>query len=490
MRVRFDRGTWLIEGAPPEVEPASLPGVLWDPRVGAYRAAGWQRDALRSALCARLGGAAPGALAANAGLVGSWAAPALRPYQMGAVAAWEQQGRRGLVVLPTGSGKTRVATAAMAAAGVPTLCLVPTRVLLHQWVAELERSLLNPTLQPPAAATARGSPRRPRRVAPLHAGVASLHAGAIGRLGDGTREIAPITVATFESAWRWMERIGHRFEMLVVDEAHHFGCGIRDEALQMCVAPLRLGLTATPPTDAAHLARLEALLGPVACRASIQDLAGQWLASFERVTLPIALRPRERRSYDREMEAFRAVFVPFRRAFPGGTWAEFATAAATTDAGRRAVAGWRRARRLLAYPEGKRVALRSLLERHAGSRVLVFTADNATAYAVAREHLIMPITCDIPRKERDAALARFRSGELRALVSARVLNEGLDVPDAEVGIVVGGAHGEREHVQRVGRVLRPAEGKRALVYELVVRDTSEVRQAARRRRGLGEGRVR
>jgi hypothetical protein len=38
MRVRFDRGTWLIEGAPPGVEPASLPGVLWDPRVGAYRA--------------------------------------------------------------------------------------------------------------------------------------------------------------------------------------------------------------------------------------------------------------------------------------------------------------------------------------------------------------------------------------------------------------------------------------------------------------------
>ncbi len=75
----------------------------------------------------------------------------------------------------------------------------------------------------------------------------------------------------------------------------------------------------------------------------------------------------------------------------------------------------------------------------------------------------MPITCDIGRAERDDALARFRRGALRALVSARVLNEGLDVPDADVAVVVGGALGEREHVQRVGRLLRPGDGKRALV---------------------------
>jgi superfamily II DNA or RNA helicase len=65
-----------------------------------------------------------------------------------------------------------------------------------------------------------------------------------------------------------------------------------------------------------------------------------------------------------------------------------------------------------------------------------------------------------------------------------VLNEGLDVPDADVAIIVGSALGEREYVQRVGRLLRPGEGKRALVYELVTRKTIEVRQARRRRDGL------
>jgi len=116
--------------------------------------------------------------------------------------------------------------------------------------------------------------------------------------------------------------------------------------------------------------------------------------------------------------------------------------------------------------------------------MLVFTPDNETAYAVAREHLIMPFTCDIGRKEREEALGRYRSGELKALVSARVLNEGLDVPDADVAVIVGGTLGEREHVQRVGRLLRPREGKRALVFELVTRRTMEVRQARRRGKGL------
>ena len=54
-----------------------------------------------------------------------------------------------------------------------------------------------------------------------------------------------------------------------------------------------------------------------------------------------------------------------------------------------------------------------------------------------------------------------------------------------VGIIVGGAGGVREHTQRIGRVLRPRPGKRAKVYELVTRGTAEMAQARRRRHGLG-----
>src|SRR5207245_3113704 len=97
----------------------------------------------------------------------------------------------------------------------------------------------------------------------------------------------------------------------------------------------------------------------------------------------------------------------------------------------------------------------SILSNQTDAHILVLTADNQTAYAISREHLIMPLTCDIGRPEREEALAHFRDGSLRALVSARVLNEGMDVPEASVAVVVGGSQGEREHVQGVGRILRP-----------------------------------
>ena len=155
--------------------------------------------------------------------------------------------------------------------------------------------------------------------------------------------------------------------------------------------------------------------------------------------------------------------------------------------GRRALYAWREIRRILAYPEAKRARLGELLVRHVGSRILVFCADNAAAYAIAREHLLMPITCDIDRRERAWAFEAFVAGKLRGLVSARVLNEGIDLPSADVAIVVSGAHGGREHVQRIGRILRPAEGKQAVLWELVARGTLEVGWSRRRNDGVDPG---
>lgn len=449
VRLLFDRGTIIIRDPHPSIDPASLPGVLWDSRVGAYRAPANCHEELRRELQSRQvpfsDDVRPGEPQPAA-----WLPTDLRPYQAAALCAWELGRRRGVVVLPTGSGKTRVALAAMAKTGLRALCLVPTRVLLDQWRRE----------------------------------AAKMHPGRIGCYGDGEHDLAPVTIATFESAYRYMDRLGNRFDLLVIDEVHHFGCGIRDEALEMSIAPARLGLTATPQRDGRASERLAALVGPVVYELSIGDLAGSFLSGFDSVTLHLELTVAERAAYEGYMEIFRAVRIQFGRLMPGASWQDFARSVARTPEGRRALEAFRRARSLLAFTEKKREALRVLLGRHHEARVLIFTADNETAYAVARQHLVMPFTCDIGRKEREETLQRFRDGRLRALVSARVLNEGIDVPDADVAIVVGGALGEREHVQRVGRLLRPREGKRAVVYELVMQRTLEVQMARRRRVGL------
>jgi superfamily II DNA or RNA helicase len=272
--------------------------------------------------------------------------------------------------------------------------------------------------------------------------------------------------------------------LLVVDEVHHFGTGVRDESLEMCCAPMRLGLSATPPEEPAAISRLAALVGPIVFHLSIDDLTGEYLADYRIVSVEVDLDLAERASYEAWMAAFRAVHRSFMQRRPGASWDDFVRDATCTDEGRRALVAWRSSRRLLAFCKSKRARLGDLLRHHAGARVLVFTGDNEAAYAVARQHLIMPLTCDIGRSERDTALAAFRAGELRALVSSQVLNEGLDVPDADVAVILAGRLGRREHLQRIGRLLRPVPGKRAVVYEVVVRGTVEVRQTARKRMGL------
>jgi len=448
MRLVFDQGTILLVDAESSAALADLPGALWDPRVRALRCPARFHQRLLTELGQR-GVRFEDEVAGPADDLPALRPTDLRPYQEAALAAWALADRRGVTVLPTGSGKTRLAIAAITRLRVPALCLVPTRVLLDQWARAIHECT----------------------------------GFAPGVLGDGEHQVKAITVATFESGWRHMRQLGNRFQLLIVDEAHHFGTGLRDEALDMSVAPMRLGLTATPPAGQTA-ARLTDLIGPTVYELRVDDLVGEFLAPFDSVVLHLDLTPAERAEYEGLMATFHEVMRRFRAVDPGATWQEFARAAAKTDEGRRALAAWQRSRRLLAFPCAKRQMLANLLARHRDTRVIVFTADNATAYSISREHLIMPLTCHIGRKERERALSLFKEGKLRALVSAQVLNEGLDVPDAEVGIVVAGSKGEREHVQRVGRVLRPRPGKRALVYELVVRGSGEVQQSRRRRNAL------
>jgi superfamily II DNA or RNA helicase len=446
MRIRFDRGTLVLEAEHAADDPGALPGVAWDPDLHAWRLPADQHATLTGWL-AEAGMVVSDELRER-GAEMSWRLPAMRWYQEAALASWLAARTRGVVALPTGAGKTLVALEAIARLGVATLCLVPTRVLLDQWARALAAASSHP----------------------------------IGRLGDGEHVVAPVTVATYASATAWAPRIGDRFGLVVVDEAHHLGGWCPTEVFEMLVAPARLGLTATPPED---LAAIERHVGPVVYSLRVSDLAGDALAEHELISVPIALGTAERRRYRELRGRFAASYAAFQREMPDGAWSEYVRRATQTPRGRAGLAAWREYRGLLAYPDGKRAALREILARHRGSRALVFTADNTTAYAIARELLVMPITCEIRRSERTRAIAGFRSGECPVLVSSQVLEEGFDVPDADLAIVVGGSSSPRRYVQRVGRVLRPRQGKRARIYELAVSETTETADVTRRRAGLG-----
>jgi len=447
MRIRFDRGTLVLDRVEPGLAPGILDGASWDSELAAWRMPASALSGLRVRLSAA--GVRATDDIAPPRLATTWSLPALRWYQRDALAAWQRAGARGVLALPTGSGKTLAAIAAMAELQVATLVLVPTRVLLDQWRRTIE-------------------------------GYGSL---SVGRLGDGVHDVAPITVSTYATAVTWAPRIGDQFGLVIVDEAHHVGAWCPTEVLEMLVAPARLGLTATPPTGSTALA-LDAHVGPVVYSIAISDLAGDALAPYDVITCPLGLTPAERATYRTHRSRFAAVYGEFQRRAPNASWQDFTTAALRTAKGREALAAWRASRSVLAYPAAKRATLRDLLAQHQSDRILVFTADNATAYAIARELLVVPITGDIKRAERATMLERFRAGTAPVLVSSQVLDEGLDVPEADVAIIVGGSGSERRHIQRVGRVLRPRPGKRARIYELAVEASAEVQQVSRRRRAM------
>jgi superfamily II DNA or RNA helicase len=91
------------------------------------------------------------------------------------------------------------------------------------------------------------------------------------------------------------------------------------------------------------------------------------------------------------------------------------------------------------------------------------------------------ITHRTETKERRLYLDGFAKGEFTVMVTSRVLNEGVDLPGAEVAIIVSGTATVRESVQRLGRILRPRPGKEAVLYELVAEGTNESFISERRR---------
>jgi superfamily II DNA or RNA helicase len=141
---------------------------------------------------------------------------------------------------------------------------------------------------------------------------------------------------------------------------------------------------------------------------------------------------------------------------------------------------FRESKRIALGTEAKMRVLRDLLVRHRHDKVLIFTAENAAVYRISQDFLIPAITHETNVKERKQWLEAFNRGEVLSLVTSKVLNEGVNIPDASVAIILSGSGSSREHIQRLGRILRKKGDKQAVLYEVITRDTTE-EQISRRR---------
>ena len=453
IRLVFQEGTILVDGLP-EGDTLGIPGLDHDLRGGGHRAQAIDYRAIVQYLIDKN---IPFEDNARNYQKAAWPMRVTKPafpHQTEGLAAWWAAGGRGVVVLPTGTGKTHLANLCIERAGRPSLVVTPTIDLMNQWFDEL-----------------------------------TLAFGTeVGLLGGGYYEVKPLTVTTYDSAYMNMDRIGDKYGLVVFDECHHLPGATYALAATCAMAPFRLGLTATPErADEAHV-RTDQLIGPIVYRREITELRGEFLADYKVETLYVNLGEEDRARYEACREEYRAFLsesgIDLRR--PGG-WGQFLMQAFRSPEGRSAYRAYRDQRMLaLAAPEKLRL-LSNLLDRHNGDRVLIFTHDNATVYKIARQFLVPVITHQTKTKERRDVLMKFNSGEYPIVATSRVLNEGVNVPEANVAVVLSGSGSVREHVQRLGRILRKSGDKEATLYEVVTRGTVEEFTSRNRRQHVAYG---
>jgi len=376
-----------------------------------------------------------------------------RPYQRDAIANWVANGGRGVVVLPTGAGKTVVAFMALAQVPVRTLVVVPTIDLLRQWRDGLIEK-------------------------------AGLPKEMVGVVGGGERAPRDVTVMTYDSA-AMPRRDLSTYGLLIVDEAHHLPAPTYRTIADKMAAPWRLGLSATPErADGGHL-DLARLIGPEVYRRLPAELAEEGhIAKYREKRLYVDLTADERARYDGLMAEWKWYLARQRgQLMRGDFFQQLIRQSAHDPAARRALQAHHQARLIALNARAKIDRVEELLAEHRAENALVFCEYTTMVDAIGRRLALPIITYKTDPDERRLVLDGFRAGRFTKLVTGRVLNEGVDVPDARVAIVVSGSSATREYIQRLGRVLRPKAGE-ALLYEIISRRTTEGKSARRRNPSL------
>src|SRR5579859_2772194 len=374
-------------------------------------------------------------------------------YQIESLKAWDQAQRRGSIILPTAAGKTFVAIHAIQTAQCSTLVVVPTKDLLHQWYARLTNAFRCD----------------------------------VGVYYGAEKNVLPLTITTYHSAGDLVAQQGNVFKLIIFDEVHHLPAPNWGETALMAPSPFRLGLTATYPeaheqTDGRW--KLDELIGPIVYTQRIDDLVGAQLAEYRTERVRINLKIEEQWRYDADYAIYADFFRSrqLQKSHGEKWWMELMRLSAFDAEARRAFLAHQRILRLLAQAEGKFKALDELLREHVGEQILVFCDNNNVVYEVACRHFIPAITSETKAAERKTILEQFNSGGYHVVVTCEVLNEGVDVPEAKVAIVLTGSSGTREFIQRLGRVLRKVQNRQAVLYEVIARGTVDERKAQSRKR--------
>ena len=376
----------------------------------------------------------------------------LRDYQDRALKEFFDNKCMGIIVLPTAAGKTIIGLKAIERLQQKTIIVVPTKNLLHQWIEHLTK-------------------------------YTSLHKDLIGQLGDNVKDVKEITVTTYDSARLNINELRKHFNFAIFDEAHHAGAKETLKVLEGLPSAYRLGLTATPDRSDKAEEILFELIGKPIKVARVSDLSENgFIAKYKHQVIKVPLDKTEKELYNKYMGIYRGYLRSRNiKIKTPEDYERYLIFRVNQDfEAKEALDSHRKARNLVFSSSAKLRRVEDLLQKHAEDQVIIFSEFNDMVYEISRKHLIPAITHETKSSERQTILRKFNSGEYSKIVTGRVLDEGWDCGNVNVGIIVSGTGQARQFIQRLGRILRPKEGE-ALLYELVSPETLEAGTAKRRK---------
>lgn len=452
--VCFDSGTLLLGAQASQrkqIEKIFGPNIwTWDPRVSRWRCEAFQyRDVILSLWKHRTESVTFSDQARGWCDI-HWPKREIhdpRSEQAAAIEAWLES-KRGLVVMPTGTGKTEVALHLLAETNCSTLVVSPVRDLMYQWHRRIRLGL-------------------------------GYDAGVIG---DNTFNVRPISVTTYDSAAIHAAKLGNRFKLLVFDECHHLPGDFRRDAATMSIAPYRLGLSATPFRSDGKHRDLKQLIGPTVYELAIDSVKGKTLAEFQVIKIPVHLSESEQLQYDKCSESVRSFMYERRQEEPAFRWEDLCSESARDPRARQTMIAYRQKQAIEDRAAEKLRVVEDLFRLHAGTPILVFAGSNAMARDVSVRFLIPCLLNHCGKQERYEILNGLADGTYPAIVANQVLDEGVDVPAVKIAIVIGGSSSTRQAKQRLGRILRKSGNSQAVLYEVVCQDTGEAKRSRQRRK--------
>ena len=370
----------------------------------------------------------------------------LRDYQNEALEKWLIN-KKGIIILPTGSGKTILAIKIIEKINSPTFIVVPTLDLVNQWKEELKKAF-------------------------------NLK---IGEFTGKKKDIQSITISTYNSAFINAAYLGNKFKLLIFDEVHHLPSESFIQIAEMSASPYRLGLTATyERSDGLH-EKLPRLIGGIVYEKKADDLTGTYLSNYKKVRISVDLTEQEKIIYDENIEIFKNFLISRDIQISSNSdFQKLIMRSGSDPEARKAILSRNIAVNIAYNSKNKIEKLKELLNNE--DRIIIFTRYNDMVYQISRKFLIPCITYRTNNKERKDILKKFKKAIYTTIVSSQVLDEGIDVPEANIGIILSGTGSKREFTQRLGRLLRPREGKNAILYELVSKNTMEVKTSYRRKK--------